>query len=69
MALYTWIQYKPLTYNNTYVYPVWAQSLAWSLVLVSFAWIPGFAIYQLIHTPGSLLQVKHLLAECNACNK
>lgn len=46
--------HTPLTYNNVYVYPVWAQALGWLLVFGSLLWIPGFTLYKLFQYPGTL---------------
>lgn len=48
--------YEPLTYED-YVYPVWANVLGWLIATSSIAMIPGIAIYKIIVTPGSFVQV------------
>lgn len=48
--------YEPLTYED-YVYPVWANVLGWLIATSSIAMIPGIAIYKIIVTPGSFIQV------------
>jgi solute carrier family 6 dopamine transporter-like protein 3 len=49
--------YEPLTYES-YVYPMWANALGWIIAGSSIAMIPGVAIYKLITTPGTLMQVR-----------
>lgn len=51
--------YEPLTYE-TYVYPLWANVLGWVIAGSSIAMIPGVAIYKLVTTPGTLIQVRRL---------
>ncbi|XP_076163039.1 sodium- and chloride-dependent GABA transporter 1 [Ptiloglossa arizonensis] len=48
------VQYKPLKYGNDYEYPTWAEIVGVCLSLSSMVWIPGYAIYYLIVTPGSI---------------
>lgn len=48
--------YEPLTYED-YVYPVWANILGWLIACSSIIMIPGIAIYKIMSTPGSIVQV------------
>lgn len=48
--------YQPLTYED-YVYPVWANVIGWLIATSSVAMIPGVAIYKIIVTPGTFMQV------------
>ncbi|XP_068172841.1 sodium- and chloride-dependent GABA transporter 2-like [Antennarius striatus] len=57
------VWYKPLTYNRTYVYPDWAYMLGWGLSLSSMLLVPGWALYKLVTTPGTLRQRLHLLCQ------
>ncbi|XP_076618325.1 sodium- and chloride-dependent GABA transporter 1 [Colletes latitarsis] len=50
------VQYKPLKYGNDYEYPTWAEIVGVCLSLSSMIWIPGYVIYYLIVTPGSVKQ-------------
>jgi solute carrier family 6 dopamine transporter-like protein 3 len=51
------MDYEPLTYES-YVYPAWANALGWFIAGSSIAMIPGVAIYKLVSTPGTLMQVR-----------
>lgn len=51
--IYSVVQYQPLTYDRTYVYPVWANVFGWMLTLSSILWIPGTAIYVLARSEGN----------------
>lgn len=48
--------YEPLTYED-YVYPLWANVLGWLISSSSIAMIPGVAIYKILTTPGTFVQV------------
>ncbi|XP_051952917.1 sodium- and chloride-dependent GABA transporter 2-like [Xyrauchen texanus] len=50
------VEYKPLTFNRSYVYPGWAYVLGWLLALSSILLVPGWALGQLIAGKGSLKQ-------------
>ncbi|KAG8247122.1 hypothetical protein J6590_068744 [Homalodisca vitripennis] len=50
------VQYVPAKYGP-YVYPDWAELIGISLSLSSMLWIPGYALYYLITTPGSFKEV------------
>ncbi|XP_018302384.1 LOW QUALITY PROTEIN: sodium- and chloride-dependent GABA transporter 1 [Mycetomoellerius zeteki] len=47
------VQYKPLKYGSNYEYPTWAEIVGVCLSLSSMIWIPGYALYYIISTPGS----------------
>ena len=49
-------QWKRITYNG-YMYPDWAQAVAWLLALSSFLAIPIFALYSIFHPKGSFREV------------
>ena len=49
-------QWKRITYNG-YMYPDWAQAVAWLLALSSFLAIPTFALYSIFHPKGSFREV------------
>ena len=57
IIVYGLMGYQPLTYES-YVYPVWANVLGWIIAGSSIAMIPGIAIYKLVVTPGTLMQVR-----------
>ncbi|KAK3746280.1 hypothetical protein QZH41_016528 [Actinostola sp. cb2023] len=48
-------QWSGVTYG-TYKYPNWAEFVGWLIALSSMSCIPGFAIYQIWHTPGTLME-------------
>ncbi|XP_076753819.1 sodium- and chloride-dependent GABA transporter 1 [Xylocopa sonorina] len=48
------VQYKPLKYGSDYEYPTWAEAVGVCLSLSSMIWIPGYAVYYVIVTPGSI---------------
>ncbi|XP_032672523.1 sodium- and chloride-dependent GABA transporter 1-like [Odontomachus brunneus] len=48
------VQYKPLKYGSDYEYPTWAEIVGVCLSLSSMIWIPVYAIYYVIVTPGSI---------------
>lgn len=54
--LYSVSQWGGVSYG-TYKYPPWAEFLGWVIALSSMLCIPGFAIYQIYYTPGSLMEV------------
>ncbi|KAK1120287.1 hypothetical protein K0M31_012647 [Melipona bicolor] len=48
------VQYKPLKYGNNYEYPTWAEVVGFCLSFSSMIWIPAYALYYIIVTPGSI---------------
>ncbi|KAG9430054.1 sodium- and chloride-dependent GABA transporter 1 isoform X1 [Apis mellifera carnica] len=48
------VQYKPLRYGNNYEYPTWAEVIGVCLSLSSMIWIPVYAVYYVVVTPGSI---------------
>ena len=53
-------QWKRLNYDG-YVYPDWAQAVAWLLALCSFVAIPVRAISEIVHHTGSFREVRSKL--------
>ncbi|XP_023681631.1 sodium- and chloride-dependent creatine transporter 1 isoform X2 [Paramormyrops kingsleyae] len=51
------VNYKPLTYNSSYVYPWWGEALGWGLALSSMLCIPVTVLYKLLRCKGSLREV------------
>ncbi|KAA8590976.1 hypothetical protein FQN60_001919 [Etheostoma spectabile] len=51
------VNYKPLTYNTVYTYPLWGEVLGWVLALSSMLCIPVTVIYKLLRCKGSLREV------------
>uniref|UniRef100_A0A665SW15 Transporter n=2 Tax=Echeneis naucrates TaxID=173247 RepID=A0A665SW15_ECHNA len=48
------VNYKPLTYNTVYTYPLWGEVLGWALALSSMLCIPVTVLYKLLRCKGSL---------------
>ncbi|KAG8036029.1 hypothetical protein G9C98_004608 [Cotesia typhae] len=48
------VQYKPLKYGSKYEYPTWAEVVGFCLSFSSMIWIPAYAIYYVLATPGSI---------------
>uniref|UniRef100_H0ZEY0 Transporter n=1 Tax=Taeniopygia guttata TaxID=59729 RepID=H0ZEY0_TAEGU len=55
------VNYKPLTYNKTYVYPWWGEAIGWVLALSSMLCIPCTVIYKLLRCKGSFRERWQLL--------
>ncbi|XP_067906761.1 sodium- and chloride-dependent GABA transporter 2-like isoform X3 [Heterodontus francisci] len=52
--IFSLIDYTPLKYNKTYVYPTWGYVLGWLLALSSMLCIPSWILYKICTTKGSL---------------
>ncbi|CAH1405301.1 unnamed protein product [Nezara viridula] len=48
-------EYVPAKYGN-YEYPTWAEAIGIMISLSSMLWIPGYAIYYLLTSPGSFME-------------
>ncbi|XP_064422441.1 sodium- and chloride-dependent creatine transporter 1-like [Latimeria chalumnae] len=48
------VNYKPLMYNNSYVYPRWGEAIGWCLALASMLCIPVTVCCKLLRSNGSL---------------
>ncbi|XP_061749483.1 sodium- and chloride-dependent creatine transporter 1-like isoform X3 [Nerophis ophidion] len=48
------VNFKPLTYNNVYIYPLWSEMIGWALALSSMLCIPLTVIFKLLRCKGSL---------------
>lgn len=55
------MEYVPAKYGP-YEYPGWAELIGICLSFSSMMWIPGYAIYYLLTTPGTFKEVSVLLA-------
>ena len=53
-------QWSKIKYGE-YVYPDWAQAVAWLLPLLSFLAMPIRAIYEIFHPKGSFRQVQQAI--------
>lgn len=56
--LFHLVNYKPLTYNNVYVYPWWGEVIGWCLALSSMLCIPVSLLYKLVRAKGTFREVK-----------
>ncbi|XP_072329215.1 sodium- and chloride-dependent creatine transporter 1-like isoform X2 [Scyliorhinus torazame] len=50
------VNYKPLTYNKTYVYPWWGETIGWILAIASMVCVPLTVIIKMLQAEGSLQQ-------------
>uniref|UniRef100_A0A8C5RGW8 Transporter n=1 Tax=Laticauda laticaudata TaxID=8630 RepID=A0A8C5RGW8_LATLA len=55
--------YKPLIYNNSYVYPWWGEAIGWGFALSSMLCVPLFALYKFIRAKGTLAERWHHLTQ------
>ncbi|XP_045911345.1 sodium- and chloride-dependent creatine transporter 1-like [Micropterus dolomieu] len=51
--LFHLVNYKPLTYNNVYVYPWWGEVIGWCMALSSMLCIPISLLYKLFRAKGT----------------
>ncbi|XP_031574850.1 sodium- and chloride-dependent GABA transporter 1-like isoform X2 [Actinia tenebrosa] len=61
---YSISQWSGITYGK-YKYPGWAEFFGWIIALSSMLCIPGFAIYQIWKTPGTLYERLAFLLQPN----
>ncbi|XP_038667934.1 sodium- and chloride-dependent creatine transporter 1-like [Scyliorhinus canicula] len=50
------VNYKPLTYNKTYIYPWWGETIGWILATASMVCVPLTVIIKMLQAEGSLQQ-------------
>uniref|UniRef100_A0A8C4X2U1 Sodium- and chloride-dependent GABA transporter 2-like n=1 Tax=Erpetoichthys calabaricus TaxID=27687 RepID=A0A8C4X2U1_ERPCA len=55
--IFSLVDYTPLKYNNTYVYPSWCYVLGWLLSLSSIMLVPLSMVFRLIVGKGNLNEV------------
>lgn len=55
--IFSIVKYSPLKFNDSYVYPLWANIFGWFIGSISLSFIPLFMLYKLIKTEGTLRQV------------
>uniref|UniRef100_A0A8C5X2M7 Transporter n=1 Tax=Malurus cyaneus samueli TaxID=2593467 RepID=A0A8C5X2M7_9PASS len=60
------VKYKPLKYNNVYIYPDWGYGIGWMMALSSMVCIPLWICIKLWKTEGTFMEVR-LLREPNSC--
>ena len=54
MFVFYFAKYTPITYAKTYAYPGWGEALGFCISGSSMIWVPGYALYYLWKTPGTL---------------
>ena len=54
--IWMWAQFTLLTYNDTYIYPRWAQVFGLSLAFSSMVCIPLYFVFSLVTSPGHTLR-------------
>ena len=60
------VQFERITYNDTYLYPWWADLVGWFMTLASLMFIPGIALYKLCTVPGNLT-LKEVCSQIHSC--
>ncbi|XP_066472448.1 sodium- and chloride-dependent creatine transporter 1 [Tiliqua scincoides] len=55
--------YKPLIYNNSYIYPWWGEAIGWGFALSSMLCVPLTALYKFIRAKGTLAERWHHLTQ------
>jgi len=61
LLIFSLVTWSGVTYGK-YKYPPWAEAVGWLLASFSVLWVPCFAIYRIVTTPGSLMErVRYLL--------
>ncbi|XP_067009131.2 sodium- and chloride-dependent GABA transporter 1 [Anabrus simplex] len=48
------IQYEPIKYGKDYQYPAWAEGVGFMMSVASMIWVPAYAIYYVLFSPGSI---------------
>ena len=56
LLVFAIVKYTPLTYNATYVYPLYGQLIGGALALSSVIFVPLGFFYTLIKSPGVKIQ-------------
>ncbi|MEE6505811.1 hypothetical protein FKM82_005658 [Ascaphus truei] len=50
------VNYKPLTYNNSYTYPWWGEAIGWCFAMSSMLCVPITFLYKITRAKGTLRQ-------------
>ncbi|KAF5269733.1 hypothetical protein FQA39_LY08656 [Lamprigera yunnana] len=50
------VDYESVTYGKNYIYPKWAEYIGVAISVSSMAWVPGYALYYLFTTKGTLIE-------------
>ncbi|XP_036596371.1 sodium- and chloride-dependent creatine transporter 1 [Trichosurus vulpecula] len=58
MGIFTFnvVYYKPLVYNNTYVYPWWGEAVGWCFAFSSMLCVPLYLLYHLLRAKGTFIE-------------
>ncbi|XP_053551804.1 sodium- and chloride-dependent creatine transporter 1 [Bombina bombina] len=48
------VNYKPLTYNNSYIYPWWGEAIGWCFAMSSMLCVPVTFLYKITRARGTL---------------
>jgi len=55
--IFYFVKYTPIMYGDDYHYPGWGEALGFLISGSSMIWVPGYAVYYLLTTPGSWREV------------
>lgn len=55
------VKYKPLKYNNVYIYPDWGYGIGWMMALSSMICIPLWICIKLWKEEGTFIEVRCIL--------
>jgi len=55
--VFYFIRYTPITYGDHYNYPPWGEAIGFMISLSSMLWVPGYAVYFILSTPGTWREV------------
>lgn len=55
--VFYFVKYTPIKYGNDYEYPAWGEALGFLISLSSMIWVPGYAVYFMLTTPGTWREV------------
>ncbi|XP_018428778.1 PREDICTED: sodium- and chloride-dependent creatine transporter 1 isoform X2 [Nanorana parkeri] len=52
--IFNLVNYKPLTYNKTYIYPWWGEAIGWCFAMSSMLCVPVTFLYKITRAKGTL---------------
>jgi hypothetical protein len=53
------VDYMPIRYGKSYTYPRWAEGLGFCMSFASMIWVPAYAVYYVLTTPGSVKEASY----------